>query len=153
MLRLSPATRLASPVDTVTYGGYDPGKPPLVRFTGRITDDGAFTARPSRYHVYGSPSCPWSHRVAIVRELAGLRHTVTMSYVDGERDGRGWAFRERYGPDPVNGFTLLRQAYEATEETGLGGGRRRLSRGIRSDSGRARVRSHRSCRRDDAGRC
>jgi putative glutathione S-transferase len=39
-----------------------------------------------------------------------------MSYVDGRRDGRGWAFRETYGPDPVNGFTLLRQAYQATEE-------------------------------------
>src|SRR5262249_41397332 len=31
--------------------------------------------------------------------------------------GRGWAFRDGpgYTPDPVNGFTLLRQAYEATE--------------------------------------
>ena len=38
-----------------------------------------------------------------------------MSYVDDARDGRGWAFRETHGPDPVNGFTLLRQAYEATE--------------------------------------
>jgi putative glutathione S-transferase len=39
-----------------------------------------------------------------------------MSYVDGRRDGRGWAFRGTYGPDPVNGFTLLREAYEATED-------------------------------------
>jgi putative glutathione S-transferase len=54
--------------------------------------------------------------VAITRELAGLHDVVTMSYVDNDRDGRGWAFRERYGPDPVNGFTLLREAYEATEE-------------------------------------
>jgi putative glutathione S-transferase len=87
-----------------------------VRFRGRITEDGAFTARPFRYHVYGGWFCPWTHRIAIIRELAGLRDVVTMSYVDSERDGRGWAFREQYGPDPVNGFTLLREAYEATEE-------------------------------------
>jgi glutathionyl-hydroquinone reductase len=121
VLKMSSKTRLASPVDTETYGEYrirrDPGDPrPLLRFTGRITDEGAFTARPSRYHLYGGWFCPWSHRVAIIRELAGLHDIVTMSYVDGERDGRGWAFRATYGPDPVNGFTLLRQAYEATEE-------------------------------------
>jgi glutathionyl-hydroquinone reductase len=54
--------------------------------------------------------------VTIARSLAGLSDVVTISYVDGKRDGRGWAFRERNGPDPVNGFTLLREAYEATEE-------------------------------------
>jgi putative glutathione S-transferase len=115
-LRLSPATRLADPADTVRYGAHRPGPPPLVRFTGRITADGDFTARPFRYHVYGARACPSSHRVAITRELAGLHDLVTMSYVDGERDGRGWAFRAEHGPDPVNGFTLLREAYDATEE-------------------------------------
>jgi len=40
---------------------------------------------------------------------------VSLSYVDDVRDGRGWAFRERRGPDPVNGFTFLAEAYEATE--------------------------------------
>jgi putative glutathione S-transferase len=40
-----------------------------------------------------------------------------MSVVDPVRDGRGWAFRDGpgYTADPVNGFTLLREAYEATE--------------------------------------
>jgi putative glutathione S-transferase len=116
MLHLSPATHLAGPADVRTFGTYDPGRPPRIRFAGRITDDGRFTPRPSRYHVYGGWFCPYSHRAAIVRELAGLRDLVTMSYVDNVRDGRGWAFREAYGPDPVNGFVLLRQAYEATEE-------------------------------------
>ena len=115
-LRLSPATRLAGPADTARHGEYQPGSPPLIRFHGRITDDGEFTVRPFRYHLYGARSCAWSHQVAIIRELAGLPDIVTMSYVDEERDGRGWAFRSRYGPDPVNGFTFLRQAYEATEE-------------------------------------
>jgi putative glutathione S-transferase len=113
-LHLSDKTRLAGPVDVATYGEYRTR--PAVTFTGRITEDGAFTPRPFRYHLYGGWFCPWSHRVAITRELAGLHEVVTMSYVDGERDGRGWAFRERYGPDPVNGFRLLREAYEATDE-------------------------------------
>ena len=40
---------------------------------------------------------------------------VSLSYVDDMRDARGWAFRERRGADPVNGFNSLREAYEATE--------------------------------------
>ena len=118
MLKMSPATRLAGPVDTAAFGEYSvpAGPGPLLRFTGRITADGEFTARPFRYHVYGGWFCPWSQRVAITRRLAGLEDIVTMSFVDGARDGRGWAFRARYGPDPVNGFTLLREVYEATEE-------------------------------------
>ena len=117
-MRLSEKTHLASPVDVEKYGEYR--TKPEVSFFGRITTDGEFTARPSRYHIYGGWFCPWSHRVAITRELAGLHDVVTMSYVDGDRDARGWAFRARYGPDPVNGFTLLRQAYEATDETFAG---------------------------------
>jgi putative glutathione S-transferase len=115
-LRLSPRTPLAPAVDLARHGEYRPGRPPRIRFTARIADDGPFTARPFRYHLYGGWFCPWSHRIAIIRELAGLHDIVTMSYVDDERDGRGWAFRAAHGPDPVNGFTFLRQAYEATEE-------------------------------------
>jgi putative glutathione S-transferase len=42
---------------------------------------------------------------------------ISLSAVDPVRDGRGWAFRagDGYGLDPVNGFALLREAYEATE--------------------------------------
>ncbi|MBM2616576.1 glutathione S-transferase C-terminal domain-containing protein [Actinoplanes sp. LDG1-06] len=112
MPQLSARTHLAGPTDIATYGRYE--IEPRVGFTGRITADGEFTARPFRYHIYGGWFCPWSQRVAITRELAGLHDIVTMSYVDNTRDARGWAFRERYGPDPVNGFTLLRQAYDAT---------------------------------------
>jgi glutathione S-transferase/putative glutathione S-transferase len=50
-----------------------------------------------------------------VRKLLGLESVVSLSYVDDERDGRGWAFRQRRGPDPVNGFRFLAEAYEATE--------------------------------------
>jgi glutathionyl-hydroquinone reductase len=114
---------LASPVDTAAYGEYrimrDPDDPrPLYRFTGRITADGTsgFRAEPGRYHIYAGWFCPWAQRVTIERALRGLENVVSVSYVDGARDGRGWAFREPTGPDPVNGFTLLRDAYDATEE-------------------------------------
>ncbi|WP_432970960.1 glutathione S-transferase C-terminal domain-containing protein [Dactylosporangium sp. CA-233914] len=115
MPNLPRSSRLASPVDTTAYGEYRinrrPGdQRPLYRFTGRIEHGAA-----GRYHIYAGWFCPWSHRVTIARELAGLGDAVSVSYVDNARDGRGWAFRERYGPDPVNGFTLLRQAYEQTE--------------------------------------
>ncbi|MGI5177201.1 glutathione S-transferase C-terminal domain-containing protein [Dactylosporangium sp. CA-152071] len=116
MSKLPRSSRLASPVDTTAHGVYripqDPDDPrPLYRFAGRV-DPGA---PPGRYHLYAGWFCPWSQRVTIAHALAGLRDVVSVSYMDNARDGRGWAFRERYGPDPVNGFTLLRQAYDATE--------------------------------------
>ncbi|MEV4576678.1 glutathione S-transferase C-terminal domain-containing protein [Nonomuraea jabiensis] len=120
----------ASPVDHAAYGHYGPGRlhlspdwnRPVYPFQGRITADGSsgFRAEPGRYHLYVAWVCPYAHRAAIVRKLKGLEDVVSLSYVDDERDGRGWAFRERRGPDPVNGFTLLEQAYEATEK-GYGG--------------------------------
>ncbi|MEV4510817.1 glutathione S-transferase C-terminal domain-containing protein [Dactylosporangium sp. NPDC049525] len=117
MPKLPRSSRLASPVDTTAHGEYRilqrPDDPrPLYRFAGHVVDD----PQPGRYHLYAGWFCPWSQRVTIAHALAGLRDVVTVSYVDNVRDGRGWAFRERYGPDPVNGFTLLRQAYDATEE-------------------------------------
>ncbi|MGH3391755.1 MAG: glutathione S-transferase family protein [Actinomadura sp.] len=118
--------RHASPVDYETYGPYGPGNGfekgtafnrPRYPFQGRITADGSsgFRAEPGRYHLYISWGCPWAQRTAIVRKLKGLEDVVSLSYVDDQRDSRGWAFRERRGADPVNGFTLLREAYEATE--------------------------------------
>ena len=120
------APAYASPVDFESYGqygagrGFDPGQAwqrPRYPFRGRITADGSgdFAAEPGRYHLYIAWGCPWAQRTAIVRKLMGLEQVVSLSYVDDERDGRGWAFRARRGADPVNGFTLLAQAYEATE--------------------------------------
>jgi len=117
----APPARFASPVDTRRHGEYrvrrDPDDPrPLYRFAGRIGGpDGAFPAEAGRYHLYSGWFCPWAQRVVIVRALRGLQGVVSLSSVDNARDGRGWAFREATGPDPVNGFTLLREAYEATE--------------------------------------
>lgn len=112
----------ASPADTNTYGEYTISRPPgdtrpVYRFTDRISADGStpYPAEADRYHVYSGWFCPWAQRVTLVVELAGLSDVVSVSYVDGKRDARGWAFRETHGPDPVNGFTLLRDAYNATE--------------------------------------
>jgi glutathionyl-hydroquinone reductase len=94
-------------------------KRPPYPFQGRITADGSsgYRAEPGRYHLYISWACPWAHRSAIVHQLKGLEEIVTLSAVDPVRDGRGWAFRQGPGHslDPVNGFVLLRDAYEATE--------------------------------------
>jgi putative glutathione S-transferase len=119
---------VASPVDFSEYGDYSvkaPVRPdgafvrPLYPFQGRITADGSsgFPAQAGRYHLYVSLACPWAHRSVIVRSLLELEDVVSLSVVDPVRDGRGWAFRDGpgYGPDPVNRFTLLREAYEASE--------------------------------------
>jgi putative glutathione S-transferase len=121
----------ASPVDFAAFGDYgdflrkqpQPAAGEFVRpaypFRGRITADGSsgYPAVPGRYHLYISYACPWAHRTAIVRKLLGLEKVISLSAVDPVRDGRGWAFREGpgYSLDPVNGFALLREAYEATE--------------------------------------
>lgn len=138
--RESPAGNpaIASPVDFATYGDYGDsdfnklvrgrsGEPapadkparPDYPFRGRITADGSsgFPAESGRYHLYISWACPWAQRSAIVRALKGLEDVFSLSVVDPVRDGRGWAFRvgDGHGPDPVNGFRLLREAYDATE--------------------------------------
>jgi glutathionyl-hydroquinone reductase len=104
----------ASPVDTETFGEYArpadaPGREP---FTGRIASE-EFPVQPGRFHLYAGWFCPWAHRVTLSRALNGLEDYVSLSWIDNARDARGWAFREGTGEDPINGFTLLRQAYEA----------------------------------------
>jgi putative glutathione S-transferase len=85
----------------------------------RITADGApgFRAEAGRYHLYVSLACPWAHRAVIVRSLLGLEDAISLSVVDPIRDERGWAFREGpgHGPDPVNGFQFLSEAYLRTD--------------------------------------
>jgi putative glutathione S-transferase len=137
MTSTTTGARYASPVDEDRFGTYRvpqrPGDPrPLYRFTGRLTRDGSsgFPAVPGRYHLYAGWFCPWAQRVVLELEVLGLASgpvegqggrspsragVISVSYVDGARDGRGWAFRETNGPDPVNGFRLLREAYERTE--------------------------------------
>ncbi len=74
-------------------------------------------AASGRYHLYVSLACPWAHRTIIVRRLKRLEDAIGMSVVDPYRDDLGWAFRNvpGAGPDPINGFTYLSEAYLATD--------------------------------------
>jgi putative glutathione S-transferase len=84
-------------------------------FRDWVTSDGSsgYRAEPGRYHLYISWACPWAQRSAIVRALKGLEDVVGLTVVDPVRDERGWAFTLE--PDPVNGFSFLREAYAATD--------------------------------------
>jgi putative glutathione S-transferase len=83
-----------------------------------------------RYHLYVSLACPWCHRTAILRELAGLQEAVPISYVAPFRDERGWAFTgERFEvgrpgsaehwaceyTDVLHGWSLVSEAYRLTD--------------------------------------
>ncbi|MDQ6930316.1 MAG: glutathione S-transferase family protein [Candidatus Eremiobacteraeota bacterium] len=85
-------------------------------FEAWVTADGTsgFPAQAGRYHLYVSLACPWAHRTIIMRRLKGLEKTIGMTVVDPVRDERGWAFGQGDGlqPDPLNGFSFLREAYE-----------------------------------------
>lgn len=87
-------------------------------FRERVTADGSsgYRAEPGRYHLYVSFACPWAHRTIIFRKLKGLEEAIGLTVVDPIRDEEGWAFTDEVGgPDPVNGFRYLAEAYEATK--------------------------------------
>jgi glutathionyl-hydroquinone reductase len=83
------------------------------------TGESGLPVQAGRYRLYVSLACPWCHRTAIVRELAGLGEGVPISYVSPFRDERGWAFTgESFedGPggdyvDPLYGWKLMSEAY------------------------------------------
>lgn len=90
----------------------------------------AHPAEPGRYHLYASLACPWSHRTAIVRELAGLQQALGVSYLAPFRDERGWEFSgERFtvragtGPegwegeyvDALGAWRFMSEAYSASD--------------------------------------
>jgi putative glutathione S-transferase len=82
-----------------------------------------FPAEDGRYHLYVSLACPWCHRTAILRELAGLTEGVPISYLAPFRDERGWAFTgESFtdGPggvyvDKLHGWGFMSEAYRASD--------------------------------------
>ena len=93
-----------------------------------VTADGSseFPAEAGRYHLYVSLACPWSHRAVIVRAVKGLDEAVGISYAAPFRDERGWTFSGARFVEPatglagdytdsVNGFSLLSEAYQATD--------------------------------------
>jgi putative glutathione S-transferase len=85
--------------------------------------DSGLAVEPGRYHLYVSLACPWCHRTAILRQLAGLQEAVPISYVAPFRDERGWAFSgERFedGPggeyvDRLHGWRFMSEAYDISD--------------------------------------
>ncbi len=84
---------------------------------------GEYPPEAGRYHLYVSLACPWCHRTAILRELAGIQQAVGISYLAPFRDERGWAFSgERFedGPggeytDALNGWAFMSEAYRISD--------------------------------------
>lgn len=112
------APAFAGPLDYAAYGPYtfkQKDGEALYQFDNRIRSDGStpFAPEAGRYHFYLAVGCPYSHRVAILLRLLGLDQAISYSLVDDLRDSRGWAFRELRGPDPINGYAFLKEAYTA----------------------------------------
>src|SRR4051794_1770637 len=88
-------------------------------FRDWVSADGStqWPAVSGRYHLYVSLACPWASRTVIVRKLKGLEQCIGMTVVDPIRNERGWAFRDGpgYSRDPVNGFSFLIEAYQASD--------------------------------------
>jgi putative glutathione S-transferase len=84
---------------------------------------GEYPPEAGRYHLYVSLACPWCHRTAILRELAGLTEAIPISYAAPFRDERGWAFTgESFsdGPggeflDRLHGWSFMSEAYSASD--------------------------------------
>jgi glutathionyl-hydroquinone reductase len=72
-------------------------------------------APPSRYHLYVSLACPWSHRAVIVRRLEGLEEQLGISYLHPYRDDRGWRFTGGPFADELDRFEFLADAYRETD--------------------------------------
>jgi len=89
------------------------------RFRRWVTADGSsgFAPVAGRYHLYVARACPWAHRTMIGRRLMGLEAAISISFVDPIRDGEGWAFTGDGYDDPVNGFSLLSEAYIGTDRS------------------------------------
>ena len=84
-------------------------------FRERITADGSssYPATPDRYHLYVTLSCPWAHRVLLMRKLKGLEKAISVSIADPVASKDGWEFTDRLGclPDTVNNARFLRDIY------------------------------------------
>ena len=98
--------RYASPVDTESYGEYritqTRGRPPAavpLRGSHQCRRLDAVRRRGrSLPHLLGVvlPVGPAGHDRP--RAAPGCDDVISVSYVDGKRDARGWAFRESNGP-------------------------------------------------------
>lgn len=102
---------------------YDEGIPNLAakedKFEKVITRDvsSGYPAVAGRYHLYVCLSCPFAHRLLIMRKLKHLEDAISVSIVDPRRGDEGWEFSDYPGsvPDTVCGFKNLREHYLHTK--------------------------------------
>jgi len=86
-------------------------------FLDVVTADGSsgFKAEPGRYHLYVAYHCPWAWRTILFRKLKKLENVISITFVVPNDRTEGWAFGHfaDCGPDEINGFRHLHQAYTA----------------------------------------
>jgi glutathionyl-hydroquinone reductase len=82
-------------------------------FRSQIGKNSEFEAQSGRYHLYVSLSCPWAHRVLLMRTLKGLEACISLSVVDPLVKEDGWQFSNRPGclADPLFSAQYLREIY------------------------------------------
>jgi len=101
----------------------------MAQFPDEANPDGSFNRQPDafrdwveeaeagRYHLYVCKACPWAHRAWLTLRLMGLEEAVSVNFTDPIRDEQGWRFTEGrgHGPDEVEGFAFLSEAYVKTD--------------------------------------
>ena len=75
-----------------------------------VEDIRTFPAEPGRFRLIASRSCPWSHRVLLVRAVKGLEHLVPMMIAGGPRI-EGYALRDEESEE-WSGIRHLRHVHQ-----------------------------------------
>lgn len=90
--------------------------------------DADFAPEPSRYHLFVSLNCPWSHRAVLTRGVLGLADSITMDVAfpnrTGDDDPAGPGLWE-FAPKRIASLTDA-PLPECTRETATGEGHRLL---------------------------
>ena len=91
-------------------------EPAAFRATVNVDGSSGFKAAAGRYHLYVAFHCPWAWRTMLYRRLKRLEDVISMTIAIPNDRRQGWMFGDYpggCGPDQVNGFTHLHQAYSA----------------------------------------
>lgn len=78
---------------------------------GNIAAKLLLTMEVGRYRLYAAPSCPFAHRVRMVRLLLALEDSIALSFVTAQTSADGFVFQPQH-PEPEFGATTLKAVYE-----------------------------------------